>query len=84
MKKVIAVCLMLSFMLVSCKPASQKISVISSIDYSYFDGTTVNEQYRYNNDGNLSEILRTYSYPDSDVFEEKVVFEYNDSGFPEK
>ena len=75
---------MLSFMLVSCKPASQKISVISSIDYSYFDGTTVNEQYRYNNDGNLSEILRTYSYPDSDVFEEKVVFEYNDSGFPEK
>lgn len=86
MKKIIAILLMLSFLLASCKPASQKISVISEIDASFSDDdsadNTVSRKFSYNKDGNLSEISTTN--PLFGIDDLKTVFEYNDSGFLQK
>lgn len=83
MKKTIFILIMFSLILTSCKPASQKISVISAID-CLVDSTeeTVSQKFSYNEDGNLSEISTTN--PHFGIDNLKTVFEYSNSGFLQK
>ena len=84
MKKAICILLMISLILTSCKPASQKISVISAIDTSHSDdGYTCSEKFNYNKDGNLFEILKTEVLLGV-TLKTKTSFEYDENGFLQK